>query len=170
MGNDQNVKFMATLNDTLSAEKINQIAQTAEKVEAIEKSASSEAQTQEWQKQCQSIMLDMAKSIESLENHLISKDPAEEVQRTQVVECNDEPNEIMILGDSNTRDLKPSLLHDKKKVTIEWMPTLEEASDVRKIPKRDEPDKISDVAFLTGLNDTRDVKTSLLGTPLSVKT
>lgn len=157
----QNEQFIAEIKEMLSAEKISQIAEMAEKVDLIQKNVSAETETKEWQKQCQEIMLDMAKSIDGLQNHICKSSPATAPAAEQEVKTtanSDAQKEIIIIGDSNTKHLKPAMLHHEKKVTIERRATLEKA--IQHKPIRQNPDNVTDIVLMTGLNDSRDVKTS----------
>ena len=65
----------------------------------------------------------------------------------------DTPKSILIIGDSNTRDLDPKLLHEEKRVIIERKATLIKAiNEIHTIP---DPGDVSDVVLLLGLNDLR---------------
>ena len=64
---EQQDRFIAEIKDTISSEKIDHLTQAVEKAESIEK-AITDDDTKKWQKDCQSIMLDMAKSMKQIES------------------------------------------------------------------------------------------------------
>ena len=60
---------------------------------------------------------------------------------------------VLIIGDSNTKHFVPKLIHEEKEVVIESRYTLEQAmSDV---PHRANPQKVSDIVMLTGINNIK---------------
>ena len=71
----------------------------------------------------------------------------------------EENEEILIITDSNGRHFQPKLLHDKKNVVMEQIYTLDGAT--QKIPERKSPDAVKDIVFMTGLNDSKDHRTSV---------
>ena len=97
-----------------------------------------------WQTDCQQLMLTMAEKMENVEKMV------GETQRKE---------EIMILSDSNGKHLDPKRLHHEKAVIMEHTYTLEGA--VRKIPLRENPEVVKDIVFMTGLNDSKDHRTSV---------
>ena len=114
----------------------------------------------EWQSSCQKIMLSMAESIKRLEDKLTGPQGSACIAETNdTVHPKQNADEIIIVADSNAKHLKPQLIHDEKQVTVETRYTLDEA--INKIPTRDNPEKVSDVVFMTGLNDSRKVDTSV---------
>ena len=64
----------------------------------------------------------------------------------------------IIVGDSNVRHLIPERLHEEKKVIVENRFTLEEA--LKNIPKT-QPEVVTDVVMLIGLNDIRSPSASI---------
>ena len=178
----QQKEFISEIRQTVSSEKIDRLAQAIENSENLEQAISTNENTKEWQENCQSIMLDMAKSIDNLENklnqtqqviqgsHMVSghrpfgaaAQKGKTENKHDVIVIDDETEkqkEIIILGDSNTKHLIPKMVHHKKKVTIEWRPTVEKA--ISEIPKRQEPENVSDIVFMTALNDSKDKTTSV---------
>ena len=85
---------------------------------------------------------------------------ADKLERIEkMVETNQPSEEIMVIADSNAKFIQPNLLHHEKKVTMERIFTLEAANN--KIPQRDNPEAVTDIVFMTGLNDSRDHRTSV---------
>ena len=68
-------------------------------------------------------------------------------------------DEIMIITDSNGKLFDPKRLHHEKKVVMEQAFTLDKAN--KKLPEREDPETVKDVVFMTGLNDSRDHRTSV---------
>ena len=116
------------------------------KVDDLKDNNVNTGQTTPWQNDCQDIMLDMAAKIEAIEK-TVNKGTA--------------VDEIMVITDSNGKFLKPELLHHEKKVKMESIYTLDEASDPKNLPKHDNPALVKDIVFNTGLNDSRDNRTPI---------
>ena len=64
---EQQEKLISEMKETISSEKIDRLSQAVEKAESIEKKIVDD-DTKKWQKDCQSIMLDMAKSMKQIES------------------------------------------------------------------------------------------------------
>ena len=97
-----------------------------------------------WQSECQEIMLRMAEKLENIE---------------KVVGKPEMKDEIMIISVSNGKYFDPKRLHHEKTVKMEHTFTLDSAT--KKIPVRENPEKIKDIVFMTGLNDSKDHRTSV---------
>ena len=149
---DQKDQGTLGAKDKISEEKIDKLTQAVERLESCTPhEPPSNETTSKWQSECQSIMLSMAEKMEKIESQLDDTS-----QRKPATE---EGEEIIIIGDSNTKHLNPKMLHDKKKVSIETIYTLDAAT--KKIPTRKNAEKVTDIVFMTGLNDSRDVGTSV---------
>ena len=97
-----------------------------------------------WMNDCQDVLLGMAQKLEKIE---------------VLVESNQSKEEVMVITDSNGKHFRPSMLHHEKKVVMENIFTLEAANN--KIPKRENPEAVKDIVFMTGLNDSKDHRTSV---------
>ena len=97
-----------------------------------------------WQEESQNLMLGMAEKLDNIE---------------KIVQTENIKDEIMMLSDSNGKFFKPSILHREKKVTMEHIYTLDGAT--KNIPTREYPEKVTDIVFMTGLNDSHDHLTSV---------
>ena len=84
-------------------------------------------------------MLNMAEKLEKIE---------------KMVEPKISSDEVVVIADSNGKFLQPNLLHHEKTVSMKRISTLEEAC--KNIPDIENRDAVTDVVFMTGLNDSRD--------------
>ena len=161
---DEKISNLSKNCENVSEEKIDRLSHAVEKIDTFEKQQPlSREETQKWQTECQSLMLVMAQKMEGIEKQIVTdaKEPIanEENEKSNDVNQGDESGEIIIVADSNGKFLVPELLHHKKKVTIERRSTLERATS--HLPTRSNPEKVTDVVLMTGLNDSRDVQTSV---------
>ena len=60
---------------------------------------------------------------------------------------------VMVIGDSNTKSLKPSMLHSEKNVVLEHRYTLDQVTS--DMPQVDNPQKVTDIVVMTSFNDIR---------------
>ena len=97
-----------------------------------------------WQTECQQVMLQMAEKMENIE---------------KIVGETQKQDEIMIMSDSNGKHIDPKKIHHQKKVTMEHIYTLDKAT--KTIPTRANPESVTDIVFMTGLNDSKDHRTSV---------
>ena len=74
-------------------------------------------------------------------------------EKRSAISSNTPTKTALLVGDSNTRFLEPSRLHDEKKVVKESRMTLEQAFS--NVPKLPQPENVSDVVLLTGINDIK---------------
>ena len=125
---------------------------------------------EKWNVECSKILLIVADKLQKTEDQIKNLGKTASIQpklNPEPVQLNDQGltpsqgeqseakrkrSEVIIVGDSNAQKLKPELLHDSKKVYIVKRYTLDEAKE--KIPKWKEPEKVTDVIFLTGLNNS----------------
>ena len=76
--------------------------------------------------------------------HSIAAPPPKEREKSETA---------LLIGDSNTKNLVPNLLHEQKKVVIEPRFTLEQAME--NIPQIEKPQEVSDIIMLTGVNNVK---------------
>ena len=102
----------------------------------------------------------MATSIERIEDKISTQSHGNEGSHREKIndDGQTEKKEIIIIGHSNTKYMKPDLIHHEKKVSVETCYYLEDAIK-KQGPMRQEPDKVTDFVVMTGLNDSKDVKT-----------
>ena len=116
-----------------------------------------------WQNKCQEVMLNMAEKLDKIEKIVDTDVPMallKMAEKMDKVEKTDSPKEeIMIISDSNGKHFDPNRLHHEKKVIMEHEYTLDGAT--RKIPERENPELVTDIVFMTGLNDSHDHRTSV---------
>ena len=60
---------------------------------------------------------------------------------------------VMVIGDSNTKRLKPSMLHSDKNVVLQHRFTLDQVTS--DMPQVDNPQKVTDIVVMTSFNDIR---------------
>ena len=97
-----------------------------------------------WQTKCQQVMLHMAEKMENIE---------------KIVGETQKKDEITIMSDSNGKYIDSNRIHHEKTVTMEHTYTLDGAT--KKIPTRANPESVKDIVFMTGLNDSKDHRTSV---------
>ena len=116
-----------------------------------------------WKNKCQEVMLNMAEKLDKIEKIVDTDVPMallKMAEKMDKVEKTDSPKEeIMIISDSNGKHFDPKRLHHEKKVVMEHEYTLDGAT--RKIPERENPELVTDIVFMTGLNDSHDHRTSV---------
>ena len=180
--NQDQVKEIDSLKQKLS-ENISKMNQMNE---LLASKASEQENQSKWNDNCQNLMLKMAEKIEK--NTTLNRSDVNIHHRPQShgrsrvdsyrhpqlhgrsgVDSYPHPQsdapdvekkeEIMIITDSNGKHLNPRLLHHEKKVTVEQRFTLD--ATVSKIPSRDDPDLVTDIVFMTGLNDSRKTENSV---------
>ena len=66
---------------------------------------------------------------------------------------------VMVIGDSNTTNLKPSMLHSEKNVVLEHRYTLDQVN--ADMPQVDNPSKVTDIVVMTSFNDIRQRNTTV---------
>ena len=66
---------------------------------------------------------------------------------------------VMVIGDSNTTSLKPSMLHSEKNVVLEHRYTLDQVN--ADMPQVDNPSKVTDIVVMTSFNDIRQRNTTV---------
>ena len=156
---DEKISHFSNCCDKLSDEKIDKLAQAVEKIDKVEQQQPlTREETQTWQTQCQQIMLGMAEKMESIEQQVPKKGQSENPvvnndQGRNDIENpgNEEPEEIIIIGDSNRNYLKPELVHRKKKVSIEKIYTLESAIKDKPERTQKQRENVTDVVFISPL-------------------
>ena len=174
----QSDEALSKLPEKISEEKLAKLTDAVEKLNGLE-SKVQENPHKKWQTECQNIMLGMAEKMENIEAQMEAQSEAQigdqsksphyppppaaisdlvSPERTENTPHTDCP-EVIIVRDSNAKHLDPNLIHNEKKVTMETRFTLEEA--IKKIPHRENPEKVTDIVFMTGLNDSRKIDTSV---------
>ena len=66
---------------------------------------------------------------------------------------------ILVIADSNGKDLDPLMLHDKKHVIIETRNTIDQAAN--NVPDIQYPHNVTDIVMLTSVNDIRSEEVNL---------